>query len=169
LVKLPLSEVETIDDQLGFMHRRFEAWHDPIPELLDRTDAKACFATPVHFRPPPSWLYRGRVVLIGDAAHPMTPDLGQGACQAIEDAVVLADCLIPSRPLEESLSDFGARRLPRVRRIVREARFLGRLNSSTSRFSELVRLSMFKLTPSGYSERHLQDISGRAAFEAQMS
>jgi len=169
LVKLPLSEVETIDDQLGFMHRCFEAWHDPIPELLDRTDAEACFATPVHFRPPPSWLYRGRVVLIGDAAHPMTPDLGQGACQAIEDAVVLADCLIPSRPLEESLADFGARRLPRIRRIVREARFLGRLNSSTSRFSELVRLSMFKLTPSGYSERHLQDISGRAAFEAQIS
>jgi 2-polyprenyl-6-methoxyphenol hydroxylase-like FAD-dependent oxidoreductase len=169
LVKLPLSELETIDDQLGFMHRCFGAWHDPIPELLDRTDTKACFATPVHFRPPPSWLYRGRVVLIGDAAHPMTPDLGQGACQAIEDAVVLADCLIPSRPLEESLADFGVRRLPRVRRIVREARFLGRLNSSTSRFSEMVRLSTFKLTPSRYSDRHLQDISGRAAFEAQMS
>jgi len=169
LVKLPLSEVETIDDQLGFMHHCFGTWHDPIPELLDRTDAKACFETPVHFRPPPTWLYRGRVVLIGDAAHPMTPDLGQGACQAIEDAVVLADCLIPGRSLEESLADFTTRRLRRVRRIVREARFLGRLNTSTSRFSELVRLSMFKLAPSGYSERHLQDISGRAAFEVQIS
>jgi 2-polyprenyl-6-methoxyphenol hydroxylase-like FAD-dependent oxidoreductase len=169
LVKLPISEVETLDDQLGFMHRCFGTWHDPIPELLDRTDADACFATPVYFRPPPTWLSRGRVVLIGDAAHPMTPDLGQGACQAIEDAVVLADCLIPSRSLEESLAVFTARRLRRVRRIVREARFLGKLNSSTSRFSELVRLSMFKLTPSGYSERHLQDISGRAVFDAQMS
>lgn len=169
LVKLPLSEVESIDDQLGYMQRCFGRWHDPIPELLDRTDAKACFATPVHFRPPPTWLYRGRVVLIGDAAHPMTPDLGQGACQAIEDAVVLADCLVPSRPLEDSLADFSARRLRRVRRIVREARFLGRLNSSTSRFTELARLSMFKFAPSGYSERHLQDISGRAAFDAQMT
>ena len=151
------------------MQRCFGGWHDPIPELLDRTDAEACFATPVHFRPPPTWLYRGRVVLIGDAAHPMTPDLGQGACQAIEDAVVLADCLVPSRPLEDSLAAFTERRLRRVRRIVREARLLGRLNSSTSHFTELVRKSMFKFTPSSYSERHLQDISGRAAFDAQMT
>jgi 2-polyprenyl-6-methoxyphenol hydroxylase-like FAD-dependent oxidoreductase len=99
----------------------------------------------------------------------MTPDLGQGACQAIEDAVVLADCLDPSRPLEDSLAAFAARRLRRVRRIVREARFLGRLNSSTSHLTELARLSMFKLAPSGYSERHLHDISGRAAFDAQMT
>jgi 2-polyprenyl-6-methoxyphenol hydroxylase-like FAD-dependent oxidoreductase len=169
LVKIPVSEVETIDDQLGFMRRSFGKWHDPIPELLDRTDSEACFATPVYFRPPPSWLSRGRVVLIGDAAHPMTPDLGQGACQAIEDAVVLADSLKPNRSIEDSLADFTARRLKRVRRIVREARFLGRLNSSRSRISELARISMFKLTPSGYSERHLQDMSGRGAFEAQIS
>jgi 2-polyprenyl-6-methoxyphenol hydroxylase-like FAD-dependent oxidoreductase len=169
LVKLPLTEVETIGDHLSFMRRCFGTWHDPIPELLDRTDPTTCFATPVHYRPPPTWLHRGRVVLIGDAAHPMTPDLGQGACQAIEDAVVLADCLIPNRPVDVSLVDFTTRRLRRVRRIVREARFLGKLNSSTSRVSELARLSMFKLTPSGYSERHLQEISGRAAFDAQMS
>jgi len=169
LVRLPLSEAEVIDDQLGFMRRCFGTWHDPIPELLDRTDAEACFATPVYFRPPPTWLHRGRVVLIGDAAHPMTPDLGQGACQAIEDAVVLADCLTEGRSIEDSLADFMARRLKRVRRIVREARFLGKLNSSTSRFHELVRLSMFTLTPSSISERHLQAISGRRVFEAQMS
>jgi 2-polyprenyl-6-methoxyphenol hydroxylase-like FAD-dependent oxidoreductase len=168
LVKIPVSEVEVIDDQLGFVRRSFGAWHDPIPELLDRTDSEACFATPVYFRPPPTWLYRDRVVLIGDSAHPMTPDLGQGACQAIEDAVVLADCLIPSRSIEASLADFTARRLKRVRRIVREARFLGKLNSSKSRMSELARISMFKLTPSAYSERHLQEISGRGVLEAQM-
>jgi 2-polyprenyl-6-methoxyphenol hydroxylase-like FAD-dependent oxidoreductase len=169
LVKIPVSELETIDDQLGFVRRCFGTWHSPIPELLEDTQSDACFATPVYFRPPPTWLYRGRVVLIGDAAHPMTPDLGQGACQAIEDAVVLADCLTPSRSLEMSLADFTSRRLRRIRGIVREARLLGKLNSSTSRFSELVRLSMFKITPSSYSERHLQHISGRGAFETQMS
>jgi 2-polyprenyl-6-methoxyphenol hydroxylase-like FAD-dependent oxidoreductase len=169
LVKIPVSEIETIDDQIGFMRNCFGEWHDPIPELLGRTDSDACFATPVYFRPPPTWLYRGRVVLIGDAAHPMTPDLGQGACQAIEDAVVLADCLTPNRSMQDSLADFTARRLKRVRRIVREARFLGKLNSSRSRLSELARISMFKLTPSSYSERHLQDISGRGVFETQMS
>ena len=170
LVKIPVLEVETISDQLGFLAPLLRKIA-PIrfQELLDRTDSAACFATPVYFRPPPTWLYRDRVVLIGDAAHPMTPDLGQGACQAIEDAIVLADCLVPIRPIEDSLGDFTARRLKRVRRIVREARILGKLNSSRSRMSELARISMFKLTPPGYSERHLQDISGREAFEAQMS
>jgi 2-polyprenyl-6-methoxyphenol hydroxylase-like FAD-dependent oxidoreductase len=170
LVKIPVGEVEAIDDHLGFMRRCFGTWHDPIPELLDRTDADACFATPVYFRPPPSWLYRGRVVLIGDAAHPMTPDLGQGACQAIEDAVVLAECISKeTRAIEDSLADFSVRRLRRIRRIVREARFFGKLNASTNPLSDLVRSSVFKLAPSGYSQRHLQDINGRAAFDAQMS
>jgi len=169
LVKIPVGEVEGIDDHLGFMRLCFGTWHDPIPELLDRTEADACFATPVYFRPPPSWLFRGRVVLIGDAAHPMTPDLGQGACQAIEDAVVLATCISnETRAIEDSLADFTARRLSRNRRIVREARFLGKLNASTNPLSDLVRSSMFKLAPSGYSQRHLQDINGRAAFDGQM-
>jgi 2-polyprenyl-6-methoxyphenol hydroxylase-like FAD-dependent oxidoreductase len=169
VVRIPVSEVEAIDDQLEFVRRCFGTWHSPIPELLEATEGDACFATPVYFRPPPTWIYRGRVVLIGDAAHPMTPDLGQGACQAIEDAVVLADCLTPNRSIEDSLADFTSRRLRRIRGIVREARFLGKLNSSTSRFCELARLSMFKITPSSYSERHLEGISGRGAFEAQMS
>jgi 2-polyprenyl-6-methoxyphenol hydroxylase-like FAD-dependent oxidoreductase len=170
LVKIPLPEVEAIHDHLGFMRRCFGTWHDPIPELLDRTADGACFATPAHFRPAPTWFNRGRVVVIGDAAHPMTPDLGQGACQAIEDAVVLADCLsTQGRSIQEALEDFTARRLKRVRRIVREARFLGKLNTSMSPLADLVRSSMFKLAPSGYSDRHLQEINGREAFDAQMA
>jgi 2-polyprenyl-6-methoxyphenol hydroxylase-like FAD-dependent oxidoreductase len=169
LVKITVAEVDAIDDHLGFMRRCFGSWHDPISELLDRTEADACFATPVYLRPPPSWLFRGRVVLIGDAAHPMTPDLGQGACQAIEDAVVLAECVsTENRDIDDSLADFTARRLRRIRRIVREARFLGKLNASTIPLADLVRSSMFWLAPSGYSQRHLQDINGRAAFDAQM-
>jgi len=169
LVKISVPEVEAIDNQLSFVRRCFGGWHDPIPELLDRTEADACFATPVYFRPPPTWLSRGHVVLIGDAAHPMTPDLGQGACQAIEDAVVLAECLSKEGcSLDDSLAAFATRRLSRIRRIVREARMLGKLNSSSSRLSDLIRSSMFRLTPSGYAQKHLEDINGRAAFEAQM-
>lgn len=169
LVKITVPEVEAIDDHLGYMVHLFGRWHDPIPELLDRTAKEACFATPVYFRPPPAWLHQGKVVLIGDAAHPMTPDLGQGACQAIEDAVVLADCLPTDiRSIEDALDDFETRRLKRVRRIVREARQLGRLNISTSPLVALLRTSMFKIVPSTYSERHLQGINGREALDAQI-
>jgi 2-polyprenyl-6-methoxyphenol hydroxylase-like FAD-dependent oxidoreductase len=170
LVKIPLGEVELIDDHLGYLKERFGSWHPPIPELLCRTDENSCFATPVFCRPPPSWLHRGRVVLIGDAAHPMTPDLGQGACQAIEDAVILADCLSASEGnVGAELADFTSRRLKRIRRIVKEARQLGRLNASTSPLVEIVRTSVFKLVPGGYSQRHLHDLNGREALDAQLS
>lgn len=170
LVKISVPEVEAIGDHLGYMGHLFGGWHDPIPELLDRTVKEACFATPVYFRPPPAWLHQGKVVLIGDAAHPMTPDLGQGACQAIEDAVVLADCLpADTRSIEDALADFEARRLKRVRRIAREARRLGRLNISTSPVAELFRTSMFKIVPSTYTERHLLGINGRESLDAQMT
>jgi 2-polyprenyl-6-methoxyphenol hydroxylase-like FAD-dependent oxidoreductase len=170
LVKIAVPDVEAITDHLGYIGLLFGGWHDPIPELLDRTAKGACFATPVFFRPPPEWLHKGNVVLIGDAAHPMTPDLGQGACQAIEDVVVLADCLpADTQSIEDALGDFEARRLKRVRRIVREARQLGRLNISTSPAVALLRTSILQIVPSAYSERHLLGINGREALDAQLT
>ena len=63
---------------------------------------------------PAPW-YRGRVVLIGDAAHPITPHLGQGAAQAIEDAVVLAEELASDKPVQDSLESFARRRCERCK------------------------------------------------------
>ena len=58
-------------------------------------------------RPPPALMARGRVALVGDAAHPMTPDLGQGGCQAIEDAVVLGECFGMGGTVEGILTLYG--------------------------------------------------------------
>ncbi|MDT7565902.1 MAG: hypothetical protein QOG76_4526 [Pseudonocardiales bacterium] len=63
---------------------------------------------------PAPW-HRGRVVIAGDAAHASTPHLTQGAAMAIEDAVVLAECLNRLVPLEVALRDFAERRMPRAR------------------------------------------------------
>jgi len=69
----------------------FRGWHEPIEELIRATDERAILHTAIYDRDPLGERWgEGRVSLLGDAAHPMTPDLGQGACQAIEDAVVLA-------------------------------------------------------------------------------
>jgi 2-polyprenyl-6-methoxyphenol hydroxylase-like FAD-dependent oxidoreductase len=64
------------------------------------------------------------VALLGDAAHPMTPNLGQGGCQAIEDAVVLADALAREPTAEAALARYQTRRLPRANGfVVRSWRF----------------------------------------------
>ncbi|MGI5287524.1 FAD-dependent monooxygenase [Nonomuraea polychroma] len=78
-------------DEREELSRRFGDWHDPIPALLRAADPGMVIRNDVYFfdTPLPAF-HRGKVALVGDAAHPMTPNLGQGACQAIEDAVVLA-------------------------------------------------------------------------------
>jgi 2-polyprenyl-6-methoxyphenol hydroxylase-like FAD-dependent oxidoreductase len=69
----------------------------------------------------------GRTVLLGDTAHPMTPNLGQGGCQAIEDAVVLAGALAEESTVEAALARYQARRIPRANRFVARSRAFGRL------------------------------------------
>jgi len=75
----------------------------------------------------------GRVALLGDAAHPMTPNLGQGACQAIEDAVVLAH-LVPrsgsgAASVGQALAAYTAQRLPRTTQVVRWSRRMGAMST----------------------------------------
>jgi 2-polyprenyl-6-methoxyphenol hydroxylase-like FAD-dependent oxidoreductase len=74
---------------------------------------------------PPPW-YRGRVVLIGDAAHATSPHCGQGAAQAIEDAIVLTQELSRDQPLEAALQTYMQRRYDRCRMIVEGSETIGR-------------------------------------------
>jgi 2-polyprenyl-6-methoxyphenol hydroxylase-like FAD-dependent oxidoreductase len=89
---------------------RFGGWHDPIRSVIVATPEDAIVRTDIYdARPSRTWT-RGRVALIGDAIHPMTPDLGQGACQAILDATTLADCLAASKHLHVALRAYQHRR-----------------------------------------------------------
>ena len=87
------------------------AWDVLRNDLYDRSPAR-------------SWA-RGPVVLVGDAAHPMRPHLGQGGCQAIEDAAVLADFVDLHPDPATAFTRFEAFRRPRVRALVRESRVIG--------------------------------------------
>jgi 2-polyprenyl-6-methoxyphenol hydroxylase-like FAD-dependent oxidoreductase len=85
------------DDETAELKRRFGAWHDPIPGLIGSVSPADVLHDDVYWIADPLPAYhRGRVAILGDAAHAMTPHLGQGACQAIEDAVVLASLVGPA-------------------------------------------------------------------------
>ena len=82
------------------LSRLFLGWHKPIEALINTTNEGSILRNDIYDMNPIQRWVRGRVALLGDAAHPMTPNLGQGACQAIEDAVVLAACLRGSESIE---------------------------------------------------------------------
>lgn len=77
-------------DERAEVLRLVSGWHDPIRALVEATPAEQVLHNDIVDIDPVDTFVRGRVVLLGDAAHAMSPNLGQGACQAIEDAVVLA-------------------------------------------------------------------------------
>jgi len=73
--------------------RLFADWCEPIAELIDATSLSSMVRNPIFDRAPVRKWGEGSVTLLGDAIHPITPNLGQGGCLAIEDAAVLARCL----------------------------------------------------------------------------
>lgn len=105
----------------------FRDWHAPIPDVIRAIDEGALLRHDLYDRDPITKWGHGRVTLLGDAAHPMTPNLGQGACQALEDAVVLAHCLRSISDPIEALRSYARRRVERANAMVRQSRNLGRI------------------------------------------
>jgi len=112
-------------DELAELARLFGAWHEPIPALLAIARPQDVLRHDVAelAAPLPSF-QRGRAALLGDAAHPMTPNLGQGACQALEDAAVISRLAAGTEPnaVARMLARYTAARLPRTTDVVRWSR-----------------------------------------------
>lgn len=124
------------DDLLERLDALFSGWHAPIPQLIAATDPADMHFTPAQelARDLPTFS-QGRLVLVGDAAHAMTPNLGQGGAQSLEDAATLAICLdhlltepaglMNTERLRRALDRYDTLRLPRIREIARLSRNLG--------------------------------------------
>jgi 2-polyprenyl-6-methoxyphenol hydroxylase-like FAD-dependent oxidoreductase len=101
--------------------RSFHAgWHEPIPEIIEAADNIAVTDT-LDLATLPTWS-RGRVVLIGDAAHATSPHAGQGASMALEDAMRLACLLQTNEEFRVTFEAFERERRPRTERVVALAR-----------------------------------------------
>lgn len=113
------------DGEQAELLRIFGDWHAPIRALIEATPEIAILRNDIHDRPPLKQWGQGRMTLLGDAAHPMTPNLGQGACQALEDAVVLAKQLQAMADIPTALRAYEAARIPRTTLIVQQSQRVG--------------------------------------------
>ena len=95
----------------------FEGWHPTITRILDLASEDALFRWSLFDRAPLPFWSRGRVTLLGDAAHPMLPFFAQGAAMATEDAWILARSLADAETVAEAFQTYEAARLPRTRRV----------------------------------------------------
>ena len=109
------------------LQQMFDGWHEPIANFIDATDESGILKNRAcDFAPLRRW-GRGMVTLLGDAAHSCTPNLGQGGCMALEDALVLAKCVNREPCLRTALREYESLRYQRTRRIQRRSRLIGRI------------------------------------------
>jgi len=111
---------------------RYAGWEHPTEEQIQATDMSAIYRREIVDRDPIKKWGSGRVTLLGDAAHAMTINLGQGACQAIEDGVVLTKCLAADSDPVAALRAYESIRIPRTAPIVRRSRMIGELGQWTN-------------------------------------
>lgn len=155
-----MPEGRRLTDEKAELARRFSRWHAPIADLLEATDARAVLRNDIIrlARPLPSFV-NGRVVLVGDAAHGMTPDMGQGGNLALEDAVTLA-ALTVGRPLESGLAHYDATRRARVETIARASRRLGRIGQARGRVTTALRDGVLRLAPTAATVTAARRVTG---------
>lgn len=121
-VPLPAGLENNRDEYKNFK-QYFADWCQPVQQLIERLDPQKTNRVEIHDIEPFTQFYKGRVVILGDAAHSTTPDIGQGGCQAMEDAIYLARSLqINTLGLEDALRRYQNKRNERANELVLRAR-----------------------------------------------
>lgn len=140
------AEGTRFPDERGEVLRRFGGWHAPIADVVGATSEVLRHDVHVVRRPLPPFA-AGPVALLGDAAHAVTPNLGQGGALALEDAVVLAHLLAGPDPVVEALRRYDAVRRPRAEAVSRASELAGRVIRVRNPVLAGLRAALLSATP----------------------
>ncbi|HSS40035.1 MAG TPA: FAD-dependent monooxygenase [Polyangia bacterium] len=143
----PLNDIIAPEHRKALLLDRFAGWPFALPEAIAATPEGGILQNDLVDRRPARRYARGRVALLGDAAHPTTPNLGQGANMAIDDAIALARALRDEPSLPAALARYERERMERTRLIVKRSWSYGRPYRWTSRPAMRLRESMIRRTP----------------------
>ncbi len=137
----------------------FKNYHPAVTQLIKLTrNDQLIWSDIIDLKPLKQFAF-GKVVLIGDAAHATTPNMGQGACMAIEDAIILANLLEQSTDAEDTFKIFEKRRIARTTKIVEGSWRVGQLAQMDNAALVLLRNVALRLTPSIVAEKQMKFIT----------
>ncbi len=122
----PRRERDAAGEAIADLQARFSGFAEPVGALLRHSDPAEVLRTDIEDRPPAARWGEGPVTLLGDAAHAMTPNMGQGASQALEDAVVLGQCAAASPSVSAALRRYELARRKRAAAFVHASWWAGR-------------------------------------------
>lgn len=159
-----VAEGQVNDDERAHLAARFASWPEPIPDLIAATRPDDLLRNDLHDRGLARRWSQGSTVIIGDAAHPMRPHLGQGGCQGLEDAVVLAALVGDGADVPTAFARFASTRQRRVRPIVSESRRIGQVLNLRPDWLGAAAARASALVPEAALTKHLATIAARDAF-----
>jgi 2-polyprenyl-6-methoxyphenol hydroxylase-like FAD-dependent oxidoreductase len=136
----------------------FAGWHEPIADFLEATDENEILKNGARDCAPLRCWGNRMVTLLGDAAHPCTPNLGQGGCMALEDALVLARCVEREPSLITALRRYKALRFHRTRHIQKRSLLIGQIGQWQNSLFVTGRELVTRMLPSALIARNLRRV-----------
>ena len=156
----PAGQTLTAHERKSFLRQRFQGWHHPVEMLLESTPAEEILHNDIYDLKPSRHWGKGRVVLLGDAAHPTTPNMGQGACMAIESSLVLARCLSHEDDLAGAVGRYETERMPRTAWITEQSWKIGRIGQMENPLGCRVRDFLLSMAPAKVTRKTLERAAG---------
>jgi 2-polyprenyl-6-methoxyphenol hydroxylase-like FAD-dependent oxidoreductase len=150
--------------ELAYLRSKLASWADPVPALLAATDPADVLHNDLYDREQARHWSRGPALVVGDAAHPMRPHLGQGGCQGIEDAAILARFTERTTDLATAFAQFAAFRRPRVSSIVRQSKAIGQVVNLRPALLSAAATRATALVPEAVLTSRMAAVASRSAF-----
>lgn len=156
----PPGEKATAEQRKSKLQDIFKQWHSPIDHLLDATPADAILQNDIYDVVPFSAWTNGRVTLLGDAAHPTTPNMGQGACMAMESAYTLARALREENDHHAAFGRYERERHARTAWITNTSWSIGQGGQLENPIWTGMRNFLVKMMPAGLLQKSLHQAAG---------
>lgn len=133
----------------------FSQFNPLVQQIIQATPKDAIITSELaDLEPIENW-HQGNICLLGDAAHATTPNMGQGANQAIESAWVLADCLSKEKDIQKAFAQYQQIRKAKANTITNTSWQIGKIAHLENSFLAMLRNGFFAMTPSSLAQKQL--------------